>query len=61
MLRCSLKSLDELDTVEEAERLAEMLTLIETNPPTFKAPNLYDSLDPELATALAAYDPSDPL
>ena len=61
MLRRGLKSLDELDAVEEAERLAEVQTPVETDPPTSEAPDPYDSLDPELAAALAAYDPSDPL
>ena len=61
MLRRSLKSLDELDAVEEAERLAAVRTPVETDPPTSEAPDPYDSLDPELAAALAAYDPSDPL
>ena len=61
MLRCGLKSLDELDAVEEAERSAEVQTPIKTDSPTSEAPNPYDSLDPELAAALAVYDPSDPL
>ena len=49
MLRRGLKSLDELDAVEEAERLAEVRTPVATDPPAPETTVSADSLDPELA------------
>jgi hypothetical protein len=60
MLRRGLKSLDELDAAEEAERIAESDVSAEADPPSPRVPIPSDFLDPELAVALAAYDPSDP-
>ncbi|TVY12477.1 hypothetical protein LARI1_G009517 [Lachnellula arida] len=70
MLRRGLKSLDELDAVEEAERLAaepaqpECEASASTNPAAppdpFGPDFFFGPGDPALADALASYDPSDP-
>jgi hypothetical protein len=60
MLQRGLRSLDELDATKKAERIAKSGVLTKANPPSLRVPDPSDSLDPELAAALAAYDPSDP-
>ena len=65
MLRRGLKSLDELDATEEAERLAlerEASTTEEETPPTdtFDS-DFLTSLDPSVAVSLYSdFNPSDP-
>ena len=60
MLCCRLKTLDKLDATKKAERIAKSDASAKANPPSPRVPNPSDSLDPELAAALAAYNPSDP-
>ena len=66
ILRRGLKSLDELDTIKEAKRLAlerEAPTTEEETPPTdtFDS-DFLASLDPSVAASLYSdFDPSDPL
>ena len=60
MLRRNLISLNELNAVEEAKRLAEVQIPIIPNLSTSKTTIPADFLDLELAAALAAYNPLDP-
>ena len=64
MLRRRLKSLDELDTTEEAERLtAERPPIVGDTPPPTKSPEpgSFGKIDPAVIEALSTeFDPSDP-
>ena len=63
-LRRGLKSLDELDTTEEAERLtAERPPIVEDTPLLTKPsePGSFGKIDPAVIEALSAdFDPSNP-
>ena len=64
MLRRGLKSLDELDAAEEAERLAaERPPVVKDTPPLTEPyePGSFGEMDPAVIEALSAdFDPSDP-
>ena len=64
MLRRGLKSLDELDATEEAERLAaERPPVVEDTPPLTNPsePGSFGEIDPSVIVALSAdFDPSNP-
>ena len=60
MLQRSLASLDELDAAKETERLTEVRAFAAPSPPTTRTTIPANSLDPEVAAALVAYDSLNP-